>query len=198
MSSRFHTCLPFLSFSDNEAGKKLYCGMAFSLSLELCTAIFQSYLKQLESNGENMAATPLVPPALGPQPPRETSSKDSPRSDQDSSSSLSASPSLCDLDSTAFLLPAVKLWFDWLERQQDFWTSFLPGVDRKTLYECSALCLWLENGCLLRSFFSLSLTTHFCTHTHTPSYTCPLYIDSVPLCVRALKEVRFGTQFSCF
>ncbi|KAL5463785.1 hypothetical protein EMCRGX_G032719 [Ephydatia muelleri] len=119
--------------SDNEAGKKLYCGMAFSLSLELCTAIFQSYLKQLESNGENMAATPLVPPALGPQPPRETSSKDSPRSDQDSSSSLSASPSLCDLDSTAFLLPAVKLWFDWLERQQDFWTSFLPGVDRKTL-----------------------------------------------------------------
>lgn len=121
--------------SDSEAGKKLYCGMAFSLSLELCTAIFQSYLEQLEPNEENMAVNAQAPPAEGPQLTRETfSSQECQRSDQDSSSSLGASsPSVCKLDSAAFLLPAVKLWFDWLEHQQDFWTSFLPGVDSKTL-----------------------------------------------------------------
>ena len=134
------------SFSspDSEAGKKIYCGMAFCLALELCTAVFNRCLGQLELIEGSSSSTAQAPLVEGSQQTRNNLIQECANTGQGSLTSPQSFDSLPShpdapcltptLGSTAVLLPAVKLWFDWLACQQDFWTSFLPVVDKRTLY----------------------------------------------------------------
>ena len=47
---------------------------------------------------------------------------------------------LCSLDSVSLLLPAVRVWLDWLVKQEPFWVSFISPRNRKDLYD-----LWFDN-----------------------------------------------------
>ena len=47
---------------------------------------------------------------------------------------------LCSLESVSLLLPAVRVWLDWLVKQEPFWVSFISPRNRKDLYD-----LWFDN-----------------------------------------------------
>ena len=124
--------------ADNVLSQHFYCGRAMSLSLQLTTILLQHCVNTLQ-------ACPIMPSLdnisrSDSSPPLEPSAgvKINPLKSCDQPAELkvvSEYPKdlmVC-LDVFSVLLPAVRVWLQWLLRQKGLWTQWLEHLDKSAM-----------------------------------------------------------------
>lgn len=137
----------FSLLADNQTSQRYYCGLSVTIAMKLTTILLQHCINALEAckttPTQSDSKDPLtdldrlcINDSQGSEviPP----SSDEPSGSHDSptvsmvTANYSATVLLC-VDKLSVLLPSVRVWFQWVWHQKDFWREWISQVDKSEM-----------------------------------------------------------------